>query len=171
MKRQVLHPLLCSAGLLLGGAALAGESAPCGITTNVRADGTVELSNTGSTARCDAPAPVPAGKPAAAPAGASAAALPADKSPAADAKAAGGAAGQGAAASAGQAADAAPAPADPPKDPRQQYRDAMLEGAPGTTAANPSVSRRYKMMNKDTYQATILGGAPQEPATVPPASP
>jgi hypothetical protein len=50
---------------------------------------------------------------------------------------------------------------DQPKDLRQQYRDRMLQGANAdgspTTAANPAISRRYKMMDRDTYRATVLG--------------
>jgi hypothetical protein len=57
--------------------------------------------------------------------------------------------------------------ADAPKDPREQYRDSMLQGAEGTTAANPSVSRRYKMMDRETYRATVLGVTPPTPAPAP----
>jgi len=166
MKRNVLHSLLCSAGLALCGAALAGDPALCGITTNVRADGTVELSNTGNAAKCEAPAPGTATKPAAPPASPPAAAAP-GKPAGTDARPTDTAAVQPVSPSTAPAADAAPA--DPPKDPRQQYRDAMLEGAPGTTAANPSVSRRYKMMSKDAYQATVLGGTLQGPAAPTPS--
>ena len=45
------------------------------------------------------------------------------------------------------------------KDPREKYRDDMLSGAPDATAANPAVSRRYKMMDKATYQEKVLNGA------------
>lgn len=141
MKRSMLNSLLWAAALTLGGAALADGPGPCGITTTVRADGTVELSNTGTTVRCDAPASGTPGSPSS------------------------NATGSTSGASAAPAADARSAQADPPKDPRQQYRDWMLQGAEGTTAANPSVSRRYKMMDKQTYQATVLGGAPQGPQT------
>jgi hypothetical protein len=43
---------------------------------------------------------------------------------------------------------------------REQYRDRMLGGttagaAPATTA-NPAISRRYKMMDKETYRNTVV---------------
>jgi len=144
MKRSILNSLLWAAALTFGAAALADGAGPCGITTTVRADGIVELSNTGTTVKCDAPVSVPSSTQGSAPGSPSSNASGSTSGP-----------------SAVPAADAQSAQADPPKDPRQQYRDAMLQGAEGTTAANPSVSRRYKMMNKQTYQATVLGGAPQ----------
>jgi hypothetical protein len=151
MKRSILNSLLWAAGLTLAAAAQADGSGPCGIATTVRADGTVELSNTAATARCDTPASTPVSAPAT-PVGApvSAPSSPSSRAPSSSSDP-----------YAAPAADAQSTQADPPMDPRQQYRDSMLQGAEGTTAANPSVSRRYKMMSKETYQATVLGGAPQ----------
>jgi hypothetical protein len=158
MKRSILNSLLwaAAAALTFGGAALADGPGPCGITTTVRADGTVELSNTGTTVKCDTPVSVPSSARGSTPG------TPSHK-----------ASGSTSGPSAAPATDAQSAQADPPTDPRQQYRDAMLQGAEGTTAANPSVSRRYKMMNKETYQATVLDGAPQgsQDGTAPTANP
>jgi hypothetical protein len=39
----------------------------------------------------------------------------------------------------------------------------MMQGAPGTTAGNPAVSRRYKMMDRETYRTTVLGATPESP--------
>lgn len=50
--------------------------------------------------------------------------------------------------------------AEPPKDPREQYRDKMMKDTEGPLSATSAVSRRYKMMDKATYQSTVL-----EPAT------
>jgi len=144
MRRSILNSLFWAAALTLGAAALADGPGPCGITTTVRADGTVELSNTGTTVKCDTPVSLP---------GSTRGSTPGSPS----SNASGSASGP----SAAPATGAQSAQAEPPRDPRQQYRDAMLQGAEGTTAANPSVSRRYKMMNKETYQAAVLGGAPQ----------
>jgi hypothetical protein len=151
MNRNFQCTLLCLAALAIGGPALADGAGPCGISTNVRADGTVELSNTGNVAKCETPAAAP--RP---PSGAAsdAASAPAKAAPGAGAAAAASAANP----PAPPLADARPAPSDQPKDPRETYRDAMLQGAAGTTAANPAVSRRYKMMDKATYQAAVLGG-------------
>jgi hypothetical protein len=60
---------------------------------------------------------------------------------------------------------AAAAAAEAQKDPREQYRDIMLQGTEGTTAENPAVSRRYKMMDRETYRATVLGVTPQASPT------
>jgi type IV secretory pathway VirB10-like protein len=60
-------------------------------------------------------------------------------------------------------ASAAPpeaAKAEPPKDPREQYRDKIMKDSEGPLSATSAVSRRYKMMDKSTYQSTML-----EPAT------
>ncbi len=156
MNRALRNALLCTAGLLLAGAAPAQDADLCGIDTHVGADGTVELSNTGNTTKCD----TPTGKSPAAPAGASAnpplqpapaAATAAVVPPAAPTPAPGEAGNTSTASSADSATDQA----QPGSDPRQQYRDAMLRGAPGTTAANPAVSRRYKMISKDAYQSAV----------------
>jgi hypothetical protein len=58
-------------------------------------------------------------------------------------------------------ADAQAAAADAPKDPREQYRDNILTGEQAPSGPTLSVSRRYKMMDKATYQATIIGTTPQ----------
>jgi hypothetical protein len=163
MKRSLLNSLLIAAGLALGGAALADGTGPCAIATNVRADGTVELSNTGNAAKCDAPPAAPVITPGGTQAN-TAGSAPAGRLD----TAVGGAPGNapaGAPDPSAPSADAQSARAGQAKDPRESYRDAMLQGLPGTTAANPAVSRRYKMMNKETYQATGLdGGAQGSPA-------
>lgn len=152
MNRKLAVSLTCSAALLCAGTAHAAGADPCAIDTNVRKDGTVELSNIGHATKCEvapaprtpAAAPVPATPPAPVAAPASASPVAVDSGRTNDAA---------------TASDAATAPPADQKDPRQSYRDAMLAGAPGTTGANPAVSRRYKMMDKATYQATVLGGA------------
>jgi hypothetical protein len=65
---------------------------------------------------------------------------------------------------AGQTADAANA--EEQKDPREQYRDKMMKEPEGQPlSATSAVSRRYKKMDKATYQATMLEPAAQtEPA-------
>jgi hypothetical protein len=163
MKRNKLSVLLAMAFMVLGSAAAAEDGNPCGIKTDVKDNGTVELSNTENTVKCDAPAAAQGNPPVTAPAG------DAEKSPA-DASA--NASGSGtAASSAPAAADGQADQADSRRvDPQQQYRDAMLQGAPGTTAANPAVSRRYKMMNKETYKAMVLdAGAPGSAAGTAPS--
>ncbi len=148
MNRNIRKPLLCLLGLALSGSALADGTTPCGISTNVLANGTVELSNTGSVVKCEPPAGAP-GASSSAPAKPSSSAS--DAAPSSVSTAAPDP-------SPAPAADAQAAQTDQSKDPRESYKEAMLQGAPGTTAANPAVSRRYKMMDKATYQATVLGG-------------
>jgi hypothetical protein len=53
------------------------------------------------------------------------------------------------------------ATAEAPKDPREQYRDQVLKEPEGPTSATSAVSRRYKKMDKATYQATMLDAAAQ----------
>jgi hypothetical protein len=149
MNRSLLHSLLWSAGMTFGATALAQGQGDCGVTSSVRADGSVLLSNTDNVVKCDPPG---AKAPAAAPATPSKSPAPVADAPAAPAAAA--------PAAAASDANASSDGTDQAKDPRAQYRDAMLQAAPGTTGANPSVSRRYKMMDKETYQATVLGGVP-----------
>ena len=151
MNRDLLFSLVCSAGLLCAGAARAAGADPCAIDVKVRDDGTVELSNTGNTRKCEvAPAPPTAAEPAA------------PVAPAATPGSAGQVASAASSASGTVApADAATSPQADVKDPREKYRDDMLSGAPDATAANPAVSRRYKMMDKATYQATVLSGGSQ----------
>jgi hypothetical protein len=55
--------------------------------------------------------------------------------------------------------------ADAPKDLREQYRDKMLKSDQAVAGATSNASRRYKMMDKATYQATVLGN--QAPAPEP----
>jgi hypothetical protein len=48
-------------------------------------------------------------------------------------------------------------------DPRSQYRDSMILGAQNvdgvpTQSANPSISRRYLMTNRETYQKALANG-------------
>ena len=45
----------------------------------------------------------------------------------------------------------------------EAYRDKMVQGDERTTASNPAVNRRYKMMDRDTYRATVLGIPPDAP--------
>lgn len=60
-------------------------------------------------------------------------------------------------------ADAPVAAAEPPKDTREQYRDNLIKSEQGTAGATSNASRRYKMMDRATYQATVLGATPQTP--------
>ena len=152
MKQTLCNTLLGLSGLLLAGAVYAEGADPCGIDTSVRKDGTVELSNIEHAKKCEVtPAPRTA---AAAPTPAPAATI----APATDAPST---ASISPADSTVAAAPADPSPATPgdQKDRRETYHDAMLAGEAGTTASNPSVSRRYKMMDKATYQAKVLNGA------------
>ena len=163
MNRNIRKPLLCLAALAVSGSALADGTAPCGISTNVLANGTVELSNTGSVAKCEPPAATPASVPAATPS------APAKASSSANDAAPNNTATAAPEPSAPPAADSQAA-SDQAKDPRESYKEAMLQGAPGTTAANPAVSRRYKMMDKATYRATVLSGGSQGSQADSPAS-
>jgi hypothetical protein len=61
------------------------------------------------------------------------------------------------------AAGAEPAAADAPKDPREQYRDKMLQAPEVATPATTNASRRYKMMDLATYRANVLGGTAPAP--------
>jgi len=144
MNPSIRTPLMCLAAMALSGSALADAAAPCGIATNVLANGTVELSNTGTAVKCEPPAGTPS-----APANAAAVSAPTKVAPSANEAAPD--------SSATPVADAQAAQADTSKDPREVYKDAMIQGA-GTPAENPALSRRYKMMDKATYQATVLSG-------------
>lgn len=123
---------------------------PCKIDSRLQKNGTVELSNTRNVGKCATPAASPAGAKSAAAAAPAAPVAPAAPPPQPVA-----------------AAPASPAPKDgtPPKDARERYRDAMVAGAPGTTAANPAVSRRYKMVDKQTYQANMAATPSPAPST------
>ncbi len=161
MKPGLLQLLLLSAGLMLGGAVLADAppaAGTCDISTHIADDGSVKLSNA-EDAKCEAPAGTTAAVPAVTPEGT---ANGASDSKLRSTRASGRA----------PEANVDPSPADgsngqsdPPKDPREQYRDAMMQGNPGTTAANPAVSRRYKAMDKASYQAKVLGGVAPESQT------
>ena len=156
MKLALLNSLLCTSGLVLGGAALAEGPDPCAIDAAVRGDGTVELSNIGHTSKCEV-APAPRAS--------TTASTPAPAAPPAPASAPPAAVDSRSAKLAAPPTDPAAAPPADQKDRRESYHDNMLAGAPGTTAANPAVSRRYKMMDKATYQEKVLNGAPPEAGT------
>ncbi len=128
MKWQTVIPLLLALGLTFGGAAIAADTTgKDGIYVNESADGSIELSNISST---DNQKALIAAPPATAVSDPAAGTDDASK-------------------------------ADQPKDVREQYRDRMLGGANAdgtpTTASNPAISRRYKMMDKETYRANVLG--------------
>jgi hypothetical protein len=61
------------------------------------------------------------------------------------------------------ATDAEAAATEPPKDPREQYRDRMLQTPEVATPATTNASRRYKMMDLATYRATVLGNTAPTP--------
>jgi hypothetical protein len=72
--------------------------------------------------------------------------------------------------SAAAAPGAEPVAADEPKDPREQYRDKVLQAPDVATPATTNASRRYKMMDLATYRANVLGNtapAPQGGASAP----
>jgi hypothetical protein len=63
-------------------------------------------------------------------------------------------------------ADAANAPAEtaeakPPKDPREAHRDLVMKAPEDAQGATSAASRRYKMVNKEGYNALMQGGAEQ----------
>jgi len=60
----------------------------------------------------------------------------------------------------------ADANAKPPKDPREAYRDQILKQAAEETSATSAVSRRYKKVDKATYNELLQSGAlqPAQPA-------
>ncbi len=72
-----------------------------------------------------------------------------------------------AAANADSTATAAPGTdavaADAPKDPREQYRDKVLQAPEVATPGTTNASRRYKMMDLATYRATVLGNTAPAP--------
>jgi hypothetical protein len=137
VKRQIVKPLVVLLGLAFGGvagsAALAADAA-AGVYAKEDANGSVELSNIPSS---DNQEPVVAA-PAAATAATGSASEPAGAAP----------------------ADGQTGAAEPPKDPRQQLRDTVLQRDQGSSGATSNASRRYKMMDKATYQATVLGNTP-----------
>jgi hypothetical protein len=54
----------------------------------------------------------------------------------------------------------------PPKDPREAYRDQVMKQASEETGATSAVSRRYKKVDKATYNELLQSGAfqPAQPA-------
>jgi hypothetical protein len=58
---------------------------------------------------------------------------------------------------------AEPLAADAPKDPREQYRDKVMQTPEVPTPATTNASRRYKMMDLATYRATVLGNTAPTP--------
>jgi hypothetical protein len=174
VKWQILSPLLFAAGLTAAGASLAADAATPmpvpssgGVYQTTNPDGSIELTNLPST---EGQEPLIA-----APTAAETPAVPAGVPPAATPRAAyvpAPAAPAPAAAASGQAESA---PAEQPKDARELYRDRMLGGAKadGTPApaSNPAVSRRYKMMDKETFRNSVLPGLsetqPSPPADQP----
>jgi hypothetical protein len=135
VKRQIVKPLVVLLGLAFGSVALAADAAG-GVYAKEGANGSVELSNIPST---DNQEPVVA----------------------APAVATGSATGSATEPAAAAPADAQTGAAEPPKDPRQQLRDTVLQRDQGTSGATSNASRRYKMMDKATYQATVLGNTPK----------
>ncbi len=139
MKRQILKPLVLLIGLAFGGVAMAADAPPVGGVYVT--EGANGSVELSNTSTTDNQEPVVA-------------------APAPDASA---------------PADAQTAAAEPPKDPREQVRDTVLQreqaaaAATGTTGATSNASRRYKMMDKATYQATVLGTDPQAPQVQPKA--
>jgi hypothetical protein len=76
---------------------------------------------------------------------------------------------QPAAAPEAAAADAdttADADAKPPKDPREAYRDLVIQQSSQDSSATSAVSRRYKKVDKATYNELLQSGAlqPAQPA-------
>jgi hypothetical protein len=147
MKRQIVSSLLLALGLAFAGGAVAADAASTGgVVASENADGSVVLSNVPLSDTAEATAPDTAAAPAAEPQNAAQPSATAQTQPAAEAPA---------------AAETQTAAAEPARNPREQYRDQMLQGTPGTTAENPSISRRYKMMDRATYQTTVLGAGAQ----------
>ena len=56
-----------------------------------------------------------------------------------------------------------PAAAKPPKDPREAYRDQILKESAETPGANAALSRRYKKVDKGTYNELLKNAEPQPP--------
>lgn len=50
---------------------------------------------------------------------------------------------------------------EPPKDPREVYRDQVLKVSEEPQGATTAVSRRYKKMDKSTYNELLKSGALQ----------
>jgi hypothetical protein len=147
LKRKILNPLLLLLGLCFGGGVIAADTTgKNSIQVQESADGSIELSNVSSPNDQETVIAAP--------------------DPAAPAAADTQAPGQARAAPDAQgAADTQATAADAPKDPRQEYRDRVLQPTDGPTAGNPAVSRRYKMMDRETYRASVVGASPTAPQT------
>lgn len=154
MNSKLLQCLLFSVGLMLVATAHAELPAPCGISAAEAADGSVKLSNA-EDPKCDVPAAVPAAAPAAPASAPDSAASATTDTPVVSTRTSGRALDASAEAPTADPSNAQP---DAPKDPRERYRDAMVLGSQSPGAGNPAVSRRYKAMDKATYQAKVLGG-------------
>jgi hypothetical protein len=162
MKWQIVKSLLLAVSLSCAGVARAADPATPvpvqsggGVYETTNPDGSIELTNLPTTEGQEPLIAAPAASATPATSGAPAVgAVPA-------------APRGGPATSAPGQAD--PAVADQPKDVREQYRDRMLggpsaAGAP-STASNPAISRRYKMMDKEAYRAaTAAGNTSEQPA-------
>jgi hypothetical protein len=168
VNARIVNSFFLVAGLGCAGASLADPAAAGAITARTTPSGSVELSNLPSidNAGTVIVAPEPAA-PASVKPSTSKPALPAPAAAVAPAPQAGNEpkpdSTQAAAPDAGAAAsseDRTTSSDASLKDPREQYRDNMLQGAQDKPAANPSASRRYKMMDKATYQGTVLGNTP-----------
>jgi hypothetical protein len=59
---------------------------------------------------------------------------------------------------------AAPAADEAAKDPRELYRDKVLQDGAENTSATSAASRRYRMVDRATYQTNNPGTAPATPA-------
>ena len=141
MKIQKLKAFVVVFGLSLGGAVLAAgpavpvvPAAPGQVYSSESTSGSIELSNISAD---ESQEPV--------------ATAPADANNANNANA-------DSAATGGE-----PLAADAPKDPREQYRDKMLQAPEVPTPATTNASRRYKMMDQATYRAAILGNTAPAP--------
>ena len=139
MKSQFVSLLLIALGLTFsGGATAADATAKGGIFASEDADGGVVLSNIPSGDNQEAVVAAPDPTPPTAPEPRGAAPLQA-------------------------ATDPQAASADAPKDAREEYRDRLLQREEGKAVENTAVSRRYKMMDRETYRATVLGATPEAP--------
>jgi hypothetical protein len=62
---------------------------------------------------------------------------------------------------AGADTTAATAEAEPPKDPREQYRDLVLQVPEELPAGTTAVSRRYRKVDLATYRAMMQNNTPK----------
>jgi len=139
VKSQFIGLLLVALGLTFsGGATAADATGKAGIYASENADGGVVLSNIPSSDNQEAVVAAP------------------DPTPAVTAEPRGPAPLQA-------ATDSQAASADAPKDAREEYRDRLLQREESKAVENTSVSRRYKMMDRETYRTTVLGATPEAP--------